>query len=395
MLSLKLVLEKTDWERRIPPMGKGVAEKVMGGKPKHEALSDWIRDRILAGTFPIGSRLPSENELAQRFGLSRQTVRQAISTLVRENLLERRQGSGTYVSRAALDNRPVTLNIGVITTYLDSYIFPGVIRGIDRVLSLNGYHMQLGITYNKTRNENQVLSSLLESGVDGLIVEPTKSALPNPNQKLYREIASSRIPLLFLNGYYAGMDFPYVAMNDYESGKMATRYLLRRGHRKIFGIFKSDDVQGHFRYSGYVNQMRDADTAFEDSWVMWYVTEDLDTLFAPKDDERLLSRIGDSTGVICYNDEIACKLLEVFARNHIKVPEQISIVSFDNSDLAGLGHPGLTSIDYPAGEIGAEAARRLLAIIRHQGRGSYSFPPKMVERDSVRNLNRDPQERQK
>ena len=109
------------------------------------------------------------------------------------------------------------------------------------------------------------------------------------------------------------MDFPYVAMNDYEAGKMATRHLLRRGHRKIFGIFKSDDVQGHFRYSGYVNQMRDADTAFEDSWVLWYTTEDVDSLFAPKDDERLLSRIGDSTGVVCYNDEIACKLLEVFA----------------------------------------------------------------------------------
>lgn len=361
----------------------------MVGKPKHEALSDWIRDRILAGTFPIGSRLPSEHELAQRFRLSRQTVRQALSTLVAENLLERRQGSGTYVSRAALDQRPVTMNIGVITTYLDSYIFPGVIRGIDRVLSLNGYHMQLGITYNKTRNENQVLSSLLERGVDGLIVEPTKSALPNPNQKLYREIAANRIPLLFLNGYYAGMDFPYVAMNDYESGKLATRFLLRRGHRKIFGIFKSDDVQGHFRYSGYVNQMRDADTAFEDSWVMWYVTEDLDTLFAPKDDERLLSRIGDSTGVVCYNDEIACKLLEVYARNGIKVPEQVSIVSFDNSDLAAVGYPGLTSIDYPAGEIGAEAARRLLALIRRQSRGSYAFPPRMVERGSVRNLNRD------
>ena len=367
----------------------------MGGKPKHEPPSHSIRARILAGTFPIGSRLPSENELAQRFRLSRQTVRQALSTLVRENLLERRQGSGTYVSRTALDNRPVTMNIGVITTYLDSYIFPGVIRGIDRVLSQGGYHMQLGITYNKTRNENQVLSSLLESGVDGLIVEPTKSALPNPNQRLYREIAASRIPLLFLNGYYAGMDFPYVAMNDYESGKMATRYLLRRGHRKIFGIFKSDDVQGHFRYSGYVNQMRDAQTAFEDSWVMWYVTEDLDTMFAPKEDERLLSRIGDSTGVVCYNDEIACKLMEVYARHGIKVPDQVSIVSFDNSDLAGIGHPGLTSIDYPAGEIGAEAARRLLAMIRHQSKGSYAFSPVMVERGSVRNLNREHSEREK
>ena len=103
----------------------------------------------------------------------------------------------------------------------------------------------------------------------------------------------------------------------------------------------------------------------------------------------MLSRIGDSTGVVCYNDEIACKLLEVYARNGIKVPEQVSIVSFDNSDLAAVGHPGLTSIDYPAGEIGAEAARRLLALIRRQSRGSYAFPPRMVERGSVRNLNRD------
>ena len=76
--------------------GKGEAETVMGGKPKHEALSDWIRDRILAGAFPIGSRLPSENELAKRFQLSRQTVRQAIGTLVRENLLEAKINSAAF-----------------------------------------------------------------------------------------------------------------------------------------------------------------------------------------------------------------------------------------------------------------------------------------------------------
>lgn len=69
--------------------------------PKYTDLMNWIREQILSGEFTVGMRLPSENELGKKFAISRQTVRQATSVLESEGLLERRRGSGTYVSASS------------------------------------------------------------------------------------------------------------------------------------------------------------------------------------------------------------------------------------------------------------------------------------------------------
>ena len=359
----------------------------MDNKPKHLILSNWIREQILDGSFSNGSKLLSENELAEQFGFSRQTVRQAIGTLVNEGLLERKRGSGTFISFEPESAHSRTNNIAVITTYLNEYIFPGVIKGIDKALTEHGYRMNLGITYNKTRNEYKVLTHMLESGVDGFLIEPSKSAFPTPNHSLYREMMQRHIPVVFLNGYYAAFDFPYVTMDDYMSGKTATQYLINHGHKRIFGIFKSDDIQGHFRYSGCINVIKENHLEYDDQDVLWYVTEDLDRVFSPDNDRYLLARIGDCTAIVCYNDEIAVKLLEVFRRNGKHVPEDYSIISFDNSNLATLGDVGLTTIDYPADFIGQTAAEKLVSIIENQPVQPHTaIKPTLIPRNSVRML---------
>lgn len=356
----------------------------MQNKPKHIVLSEWLRNKIKEGTFAYGCKLQSENELTEEFQMSRQTVRQSIGTLVNEGLLERRRGSGTYVVYSRTNLKPATKNIGVISTYLDEYIFPGVIKGIDQVLCENGYNIKLGITYNKTSNETSVLSSMLEGGVDGLIIEPTKSTLPNPNSNLYRKIMKQNIPVIFFNGYYPNLDFPYVSMNDYESGKMNTRYLIEKGHTNLFGIFKSDDIQGHFRYSGFVNTIKESGLEFDDNNVIWYVTEDLHNLFDSNNDSYLLNRLSGSTGIVCYNDMVAYRLLETLKRCKKGVPHDFSIVSFDNSELSLLGDVGFTSIIYPAARVGMEVASRLIRMIRgDMDRITLSIPPHIVERNSV------------
>lgn len=359
----------------------------MGQKPKHMLVSEWIRERIYDGTFPYDSKLLSENELAEQFHMSRQTVRQAIGTLVNEGLLLRRRGSGTYIAYEQRVQRIATKNIAVITTYFDEYIFPGVIKGIDKVLTEHGYHMNLGITYNKTGNENTLITSMLANGVDGFLIEPTKSAFPTPNRVLYQEMVQKKIPVVFLNGYYASQEFPYVSMDDYASGKLATNHLIERGHRRLFGVFKSDDIQGHFRYSGFINAVKDYGLAYDDDRVLWYVTEDLGQVFNPENDAYLLARIGDSTGIVCYNDEISIRLLEVFRRNGKQVPRDYSMVSFDNSNLSNLGDVGLSSVNYPSEEIGGAAAHKLIRILSGgKQEGNLSLAPELIRRGSVRDL---------
>ena len=118
-------------------------------QPKYQLLQQWLRDQINSGEYTANQQIPTELELAEQFGYSRQTIRQAISGLEQEGLLKRTPGRGTFVCRqnAGRVNRSEsrTRRVGVLTTYLDDYIFPGIINGIERVLSRHDYLFTLGL----------------------------------------------------------------------------------------------------------------------------------------------------------------------------------------------------------------------------------------------------------
>lgn len=106
-------------------------------------------------------------------------------------------------------------------------------------------------------NERRILQELLQKPISGLLIEGTKSALPNPNLDLYRKFKQQGIPVLFLNAYYQDLeDIPYVVTDDRQGGYDAADYLITKGHKKIAGIFKTDDRQGHeARYLGYASAL--------------------------------------------------------------------------------------------------------------------------------------------
>lgn len=333
---------------------------------KHVMLSDWLREHIQNGTFSNGTKIPSENELAEQFHISRQTVRLAISNLEREGLLERIKGSGTFV-KAPLKNLHATKNIGVIITYLDDYIFPSIVQGIEQILRQNGYTMTFGITYNRLENEAKALYQMQRTGIDGLIAEGTKSALPNPNAAIYRQMSESGIPSVFINGYYSGYCKDYVILDDVVAGQTVTEELIRNGHHKIGGFFKSDDMQGHKRYEGFSKAMTLHGLEMQDDALIWYTTEDLDYLFGGNLDDVMMKRLEKVTGIVCYNDLIAVKLIALLNRKGIQVPQDKSIVSFDNSSLSSKLLYGLTSYIYPSKEIGEAAAKGILQKIKDPG----------------------------
>ena len=166
--------------------------------PKYLAIAAWMKKNIQSNHFKYGEKLISENQLCEKFSVSRQTARQAVATLEQEGLVTRRQGSGTYINRLNPTNKPATHHIGVITTYLDDHVFPYIISGAEKILSKKNYNMTLRLTRNKVHNERTQLLSLLESDIDGLIVEGTKTALPNPNQDVYAKFYERNIPIVFM-----------------------------------------------------------------------------------------------------------------------------------------------------------------------------------------------------
>ena len=224
---------------------------------KYLEIVEWAKRTIAERGLVAGERFFSEAELCDIHKVSRQTVRQALALLESQNILWRKHGSGTFVQAAERRLDKQSLTVGVISTYFSDYIFPSIVTGIERVFSQHNVAMQLATTHNQVAEEARALSGMLSQRIDGLIVEPSKSALPNPNMALYEEIKARKIPLVFFNSKYPWADFPCVAMDDTAAGHLATQHLISLGHEKISSMFVSDDIQGHLRYQGFLKSLND------------------------------------------------------------------------------------------------------------------------------------------
>jgi len=328
---------------------------------KYMQLAAELQADISRGVY--ADKLPTEQALTETYGVSRQTVRQALDILVQNGAIEKRQGSGSRIltpQRSGGSDR-----IAVVTSYVNDYIFPTVLQDIQRVLLRRDYTTMLFATGNSTAQEREILQRLLRQPVAGLIVEGAKTALPSPNLDLYENLDRAGIPVVFLHGCYAALEGAVCVSDDnFGGGYMLARHLIARGHTKIAGIFKSDDVQGLQRYAGFCAAMRDAGLPIPDGAVAWYSTEErrylLDYRHPLLLDHFLQFYLKDCTAVICYNDEIADSLIRALLERGRKVPGDVAVVSFDNTYYSDLCPVPITSLAHEVGKMGGMAATLLL-----------------------------------
>ena len=364
----------------------------MTEQPKYQTVIRWIKEGIRDGNLRYGDKLMSEKELSQKFGLSRQTIRHATGELEKEHILTRVQGSGTYIGASFQPvRRERYMNIAVLSTFNESYIFPPILRGIVSVLQNAGYTTQVAFTDNRPDIERRNLESILEKGdIDGFIVEATQSALPNPNLPYYQEILSRHIPILFFNTFYPDLKVPCVRIDDRKIADHAAELLIRNGHRKIAGIFKSDDGQGPLRYQGYVDAIMRNNIPFERFSVIWYDTSMQQNIHRLED--YLLYRLSGCTAVVCYNDEVAMEVINILLSHGVKVPEDISVVAIDDSNLASICRVPFTSFPHPKEKLGIRVAENLLKMIENPDfDGNYLYDAEPVIRESVRKIEKSEQ----
>lgn len=356
------------------------------GKAKYYLLMEELRERMLSGDIKAGDKLPSENELVQKYGVSRHTVRKAFAILENEGYVRAIHGKGTFCTEQTL-HRVESKNIAVVTTYLSDYIFPRLIQGIDQVLSAHGYSIILKNTGNSRSREAQILEELLHKPIDGLIIEPSKSQILCKHLHLYQQLENYGIPYVFIQGHYPQMeDKPELLMDDCRGEYLLVKHLLERGRRRIAGIFKADDSQGEGRHRGYVTALQEAGIFYDPDLVIWYHTEDRKTKpsFALG---RVLADHPDVDAVACYNDQIAVQVLEFLRDRKISVPKQIAVTGYDNSVRGADGLPGLTTVTHPQEELGKMAAELLLERIHgipdEKSKVLRLIPPELILRQST------------
>jgi len=352
--------------------------------PKYMEIIQWAVQAISEKGLSAGDRFFSETELCNIHNVSRQTVRQALAHMEQQGLLYRRQGSGTFIQSPRPDPGRPSVTVGVVSTYFSDYIFPSIVTGIERVLSQNNIAMQLATTSNMVAEETRALQAMLVQNVSGLIVEPSKSALPSPNMALYDDIRARGIPLVFFNAKYAWSSAPCVAMDDVAAGKLAADHLVALGHRKISGIFVFDDMQGHKRYAGFMRSLDSSGIPMAERRVLWFSTGEQHSLFT-KSKDRVLSLLADSTAVICYNDALAVQMLEFCKLQGIAVPGGLSVMGIVDANMAKICEVPLTSVRHPKqhlGEMAAYALLEMMADASSRTEGSL-IVPKLIERAST------------
>ena len=207
-----------------------------------------------------------------------------------------------------------------------------------------------------------------------------------PNLDLFTRIDKLGIPLVWLHApHIVPVHSPCVQDDNVGGAQLLTRYLLDKGHRDIAGIFKYDDLQGHERYRGFIKELVYAGRPPTDAQIHWYGTEERNAILKGRLDwlHRVVHTcITPCTAVICYNDEIAYPLIQCLRAAALRVPEDIAVVSFDNSHYCYLSPVPITSLGHERHQMGSSAALTLLAMIRGKKAHSIHLPWTLYERRS-------------
>lgn len=354
---------------------------------KYWKLMNELKQKIVDDTYQAGDKMPSENELAASYQVSRHTVRKALALLEHEGFIYAIHGKGTFCSELGRHTK-TSRNIAVVTTYLSDYIFPAVIQGIDQVMTDNGYSILLKNTKNSSSAEGKCLEELLSKDIEGLIIEPSKSEIYCRHIALYKKLDEFHIPYVFIQGTMEQLsDRPYVMMDDFKGGYLITKYLLSLGHRKILGMFKADDRQGIERHRGYAKALQEYGVFYDPDGIIWFHTEDR----AVKPFARLRSMVTQNIpfdSVVCYNDQIAIKTIQTLSQLGLSVPEDISVTGYDNSFLAENYQVGLTTIAHPHERLGEIAAKLLLDLMQEKTLSladrQIVIEPELIERESCK-----------
>lgn len=352
---------------------------------KYETLTKLLTEQISKNLQQGITALPTEAELCTQYHVSRQTVRAALSCLRSQGIIVSRQGSGSYAT--GLLPLPERNVIPILIASGQEYIYPSLLSDIQNTLSAHGYQIQIYPTDNDVSMERKHLLTLLQDPPRGMIIEGSKSTLPNPNLDLYEKLKKEGTSLLFLHNRYSALtDEPCIKDDNYYGGYLLTKYLVELGHTRIAGLFKMDDLQGPERYLGVASCLRDLGYELKDRHVGWFDTTDNESL-RKRQDTRFLTRflqekLPGCSAVICYNDEAAYWLIKELSYADIRVPQDLSVVCFDNSYLSDLSRIRITTLTHKPHEMGQSAAECMMQKLRGIPVVSQEIPWEIVHKES-------------
>lgn len=354
---------------------------------KYKQIAEELRKQILSAKSLKPYKLPTEQELCQKYRVSRQTVRQALLTLEEEKLITRRQGSGAYTIPQLIHLREKKLFL--LISEENEYIYPRFISTLQAELRMQNLSLQILITKNSINTERKLLTQLLDESVFLLISEFPMSVFPNPNIDLYEKLILSGTKVILLNQSALTLPGAFsVYSDDMTGGILAGEHLISLQRFKPYALLPDFAYNAHLRYAGLQNAYRNHQLPIPCDNIFFYSKKDLHLLRTRQDTGFLTdfvrNHVHNCDSVLCYNDEIAYRLIRELSYAGISVPGQIAVISFDNSYLCTLSNPSLTSLSLPPKEPAITLSAMVQKLLYEEEISNKILPWKILSRGSTK-----------
>jgi LacI family transcriptional regulator len=279
-------------------------------------------------------------------------------------------------------------DIGVIIPTISNPFYSSVILGIEKEADKRGYNLLLCNTFRDVEKEKRYLQSLYEKQVKGVII----STLGARNIEEYIE---KGLEFVLLDQKIDNLECSFISFDCFKGAYMAVEYLIQNGHRKI--AFVSSPLTKWTRketFKGYKAALTDNGIAVEEEYfLIGSHEEEIDEEgFEFKNGKEMadefIKRKLDATAVLAVNDMTAFGFIQQMYLHGKRVPDDISVIGFDDISFAKMFSPPLTTVQYPAYEVGRLAAMLLLDKLsgNNHSNMSVNLHPKLVIRDSVKPL---------
>jgi LacI family transcriptional regulator len=246
-----------------------------------------------------------------------------------------------------------TFTIGLLISDIQNSFFMSIVRGIEDVALSRGYHLFLCNTDEDAAREDEYLGELAKKQVDGMIVA---SSAPRRNHA--RQLQTMNLPFVFMDRGVEGVNADVIRVDNRLGMRLIAEHLTTLGHERI-GMVSGplDKASGYERYRGLQTALANLGVHLEDSLVRF---GDFRTASGREGASELLQLSSPPTALVTANNQMTLGALLAIQEMGIRIPNDISVVGFDDPEWAPLANPPLTALAQPTYEMGVRAMRLLL-----------------------------------
>lgn len=348
-------------------------------QPKYQMVKDYVLSQIENREFTKDDRIPSESEFSKLLDVSSITVRKALSELVNEGVIYRVRGKGSFVASQATVSEKTSNLVAFVISGIDLYdsSYMQIMRGIQSFLGKHGCKLIIEFVENDFEQERELILELIQSELKGILIY---SSDPEAAKSYLGEIRKKSIPFVMLDRSPSGYPVDVVTCNNHDGAYEAVEYLIKQGHRKIgfaaYDYHLSTEVE---RYNGYCNAMSNSSIPIPES--LLFLDKRLDYAALAR-----LIQNGELTALFCANDKRALEILEQLTALDIRIPEQVSLMGFDDFESSKFAKVALSTVKQYFDALGYEGAKLLFEIAEGSSYGNKKvmLSTSLVIRDTIK-----------